>query len=97
MHLYRLVALSLEGKSAPVSHAKIQAKNPSGVEIAAPMSAIGANSLVSESHSVTSPAGSVAGTYNVYVIVNNNSVMNQSQHEQRLRFDCVFTRDLQRC
>jgi trimeric autotransporter adhesin len=69
------------GTNAPASHTKIQIKNPSNVEVAAPVfstSAINANSSVNESHTVTIASGSIAGTYDAYVIVDNNSEVTQS-------------------
>src|SRR5262249_57890117 len=64
------------GTNASSSQAEDQIRNPSvaGVPASAfPTSAINAYSSVSESHAITIPAGSVAGTYNAYVIVDNNS------------------------
>jgi hypothetical protein len=69
------------GTNAPASHTKIQIKNSSNVQVTAPVfstSAISAGSSVNESHAVTIPSGSAAGTYNAYVIVDNNSEVTQS-------------------
>ena len=69
------------GTNAPASHTKIQIKNPSNVEATSQVFstvAISAGSSVNESHPITIPAGSGAGTYNAYVIVDNNSEVVQS-------------------
>jgi len=82
------------GTNAPASHTKIQIKNPSNVEVAAPVfstSAINASSSVNESRTITIPSGSAAGTYNVFVIVDNNSEVTQSNTTNDLSAAVPFT------
>ncbi|MGH7488851.1 MAG: hypothetical protein ACREMY_25100, partial [bacterium] len=64
------------GTNAVSTQTKIQIKNSSNALITAPTfstSAIGAFSSVFENRSVTIPAGTPAGTYFAYVIVDNLS------------------------
>ena len=69
------------GTNAPASQTKIQIKSAGGIELVAPIFstlAISANSSVNESRAVTIPASAVSGSYNAFVIVDNGSVVVQS-------------------
>ena len=66
---------------AATSQTKVQIKNSSGTEITAPTfseSSLSAGSSASRSRTVTIPSGSAAGTYTAYVILDNSTVLNQS-------------------
>ena len=67
--------------AAGSSETKIQIKNSSGTQITAPTfseGALSAGGSASRSRSVTIPSGSAAGTYTAYVILDNDSDLDQS-------------------
>jgi uncharacterized membrane protein/N-acetyl-anhydromuramyl-L-alanine amidase AmpD len=67
--------------NAGSSETKIQIKNSSGNQVTAPSfseASLPAGSSASRSRTVTIPAGSAAGTYRVYVILDNQSDLDQS-------------------
>lgn len=67
--------------SAATSQTKVQIKNSSGTEITAPTfseSSLSAGASASQSRTVTIPSGSPSGTYTAYVILDNSSVLSQS-------------------
>ena len=81
--------------NAGTSQTKIQIKNSSGTEIAAPtFSAPAINASAnspSQSSSVTIPVGTPAGTYTAYVILDNLSQLNQSNTANDLTPGVSFT------
>ena len=69
------------GTNAPASHTKVQIKSSGGTQLLAEIfstAGIGANSSVNESRTLTIPSNAPAGSYNAFVIVDNNSEVTQS-------------------
>lgn len=81
--------------NAGTSQTKIQIKNSSGTQITAPTFSAPAISAStnspSQSNSVTIPAGTPAGTYTAYVILDNQNQLNQSNTSNDLTPGVNFT------
>lgn len=69
------------GTNAPTSRTRVQIKSATGSELVAQTfstTAVSANSSVNESRTLTIPSSAAAGSYHVFVIVDNNSEVAQS-------------------